>query len=48
MALDHSCQVQRHPLSERGADLYQTPPEAVRALLRVELLGRRPQRADHH
>jgi hypothetical protein len=36
MALDHSCQVQRHPLSERGADLYETPPEAVRALLRVE------------
>jgi hypothetical protein len=36
MALDHSCQVQRHQLSERGADLYETPPEAVRALLRVE------------
>jgi hypothetical protein len=34
--LDHSCQVQRHPLSERGFDLYQTPPCAVEALLRVE------------
>jgi hypothetical protein len=36
--LDHSCQVQRHPLSERGLDLYETPAEAVRALLRVEPL----------
>jgi hypothetical protein len=36
MALDHSCQVQRHTLSERGADLYGTPPVAVEALLRVE------------
>jgi hypothetical protein len=34
--LDHSCQVQRHPLTERGHDLYETPPEAVQALLRVE------------
>jgi hypothetical protein len=23
--LDHSCQVQRHPLAERGLDLYETP-----------------------
>ena len=28
----------RAPLSERGDDLYQTPPEAVHALLRVERL----------
>jgi hypothetical protein len=35
MALDHSCQVQRHPLAERGADLYETPAVAVDALLRV-------------
>jgi hypothetical protein len=41
MALDHSCQVQRHPLSERGLDLYQTPVEAVRALLRVEQIPHR-------
>ena len=36
MRLDHSCQVQRHPLAERGLDLYQTPAVAVEALLRVE------------
>jgi hypothetical protein len=34
--LDHSCQVQRHPLAERGLDLYETPAVAVEALLRVE------------
>jgi hypothetical protein len=34
MALDHSCQVQGSPLSERGDDLYETPPVAVEALLR--------------
>jgi hypothetical protein len=34
--LDHSCQVQRHPLAERGLDLYETPPAAVEALLRAE------------
>jgi hypothetical protein len=28
--------VQRHPLSERGLDLYQTPRVAIEALLRVE------------
>ena len=39
--LDHSCQVQRHPLAERGDDLYETPPVAVEALLRVEHLPRR-------
>ena len=36
MALDHSCQVQRHPLAERGDDLYGTPAVATEALLRVE------------
>jgi hypothetical protein len=39
--LDHSCQVQRHPLSERGDDLYETPAVAVEALLRVERLPHR-------
>ena len=39
--LDHSCQVQRHPLSERGDDLYETPPIAVEALLRHERLPHR-------
>jgi hypothetical protein len=36
MALDHSCQVQRHPLSERALDCYSTPSVAVEALLRDE------------
>ena len=36
--LDHSCQVQRHTLKERGHDLYETPAVAVEALLRVEQL----------
>jgi hypothetical protein len=36
--LDHSCQVQRHPLAERKDDLYETPACAVEALLRVEKL----------
>lgn len=36
--LDHSCQVQRHTLAERGDDLYETPDVAVLALLRVEEL----------
>lgn len=36
--LDHSCQVQRHKLSDRGDDLYETPDVAVHALLRVEEL----------
>src|SRR5262249_57363118 len=39
--LDHSCQVQRHPLSERGVDLYETPEVATRSLLQVERLPRR-------
>jgi len=34
--LDHSSQVQRRALSERGVDLYETPAVAVEALLRVE------------
>jgi hypothetical protein len=38
MVLDHSCQVQRHPLAVRGLDCYGTPPEAVAALLKVEAL----------
>jgi hypothetical protein len=36
--LDHSCQVQRHPLAERKDDLYETPDVAVHALLRAEKL----------
>jgi hypothetical protein len=36
--LDHSCQVRRHLLAERGADLYETPAVAVEALLRVHPL----------
>jgi hypothetical protein len=39
--LDHSCQVQRHALSERGDDLYETPPVAIEALLRHERLPHR-------
>ena len=38
MALDHSCQVQRHTHAERGLDLYETPAVATRALLRAELV----------
>jgi hypothetical protein len=41
MALDHSCQVQRHTHAERGFDLYETPAVAVAALLRVERLHHR-------
>ena len=36
MTLAHSANAGRHRLSERGDDLYETPPEAVRALLKVE------------
>src|SRR5262245_5415187 len=39
--LDHSCQVQRHTLAERGDDAYMTPPCATQALLRVERLPKR-------
>lgn len=38
--LDHSCQVQRRPLAERGHDLYETPSPAVEALLRFEHIPR--------
>lgn len=38
MALDHSCQVQRHTNAARALDLYETPGCAVHALLRVEKL----------
>src|SRR5262249_30435162 len=41
VVLDHSCQVQRRPLAERGDDLYETPPVAVAALLRCEHLPHR-------
>lgn len=41
MALDHSCQVQRHTLKDRRDDCYETPPVAVEALLRVERLPKR-------
>jgi hypothetical protein len=34
VVLDHSCQVQRHPLAERGDDVYMTPPVATATLLR--------------
>jgi hypothetical protein len=36
--LDHSAGAGRHPLAERGADLYETPPVATEALLSVEKL----------
>ena len=39
MALDHSCQVQRHTLAERQRDEYDTPLPALTALLRVESIG---------
>jgi hypothetical protein len=39
--LDHSCQVQRHTLAERGDDAYMTAPCATEALLRHERLPRR-------
>jgi hypothetical protein len=39
--LDHSSQSRRHKLADRGDDLYETPPVAVEALLRVEKLPHR-------
>jgi hypothetical protein len=39
--LDHSAQSGTHSFADRGPDFYATPPEAVRALLRVEKLPRR-------
>jgi hypothetical protein len=38
--LKHSAQSGTHSLIERGPDFYATPPQAVRALLRVEKLPR--------
>jgi hypothetical protein len=38
---DHAAQSGRHALRERGADLYETPPCATKALLRVEQLPHR-------
>jgi hypothetical protein len=35
---NHAAQSGRHPLKERGQDLYETPACAVEALLRVEKL----------
>src|SRR5712675_190091 len=32
MALDHSCSSRRHPIAERGQDLYETPRVATEAL----------------
>jgi hypothetical protein len=40
VALDHACQTGRHSNAERGFDLYETPPLAVEALMRVEKLPR--------
>lgn len=39
--LDMSSQSRRHPLSERGRDLYETPAVAVEALIKVEKLPAR-------
>ena len=33
MSLDHACQAGQHRHTERGFDLYETPPIAVEALL---------------
>jgi hypothetical protein len=44
MALDHSCQVQRHSYAERKDDVYETPPEGTRALLRNEPMLQQPRR----
>ena len=38
MTLSHAAQSGSHALSERGADLYETPPVATVALMRAELL----------
>ena len=38
MPLDHAAQSGSHTLAERGLDLYETPPCATEALLRVERL----------
>ena len=36
--LTHAANPGRHALATRGDDLYETPPQAVRALLKVERL----------
>jgi hypothetical protein len=36
MSLSHACQSKHHPHAERGLDLYETPPVAVKALLAVQ------------
>lgn len=41
MSFDHACGNGRATYTERGDDLYETPPEAVRSLLAVEDLPRR-------
>ncbi len=41
MRLDHSASSGQHSYADRGPDCYETPPEAVRALMRVERLPRR-------
>jgi hypothetical protein len=41
MALNLSCQNRQHPHADRGLDLYETPPVATEALLRVESLPQR-------
>jgi hypothetical protein len=41
VVLDHSCQVQRHTLTERGDDAYFTPPCATETLLRHVTLPHR-------
>jgi hypothetical protein len=39
--LDKSAQAGQHSYAERAEDLYETPPEAVHALLKVETIPRR-------
>jgi hypothetical protein len=41
MTLSHACPTHRHPLTERGLDLYETPPVATEALLRAEKIPNR-------
>jgi predicted RNA methylase len=41
MALNLSCQNRQHLHADRGLDLYETPPVATEALLRVESLPQR-------
>jgi hypothetical protein len=38
MSLTHAANPGRHPIAVRKDDLYETPPVAVQALLRVESL----------